>query len=219
MKAIYLLFMSFFILAGVQAQSDSIQHISRLEINKKKTRLFSDRDSNIILSIDTLIMKDKSKLVFYGKKNVQLQVRNAEIGKNAYIFGTDGKNNGSDMAIDINFNELGSLTVSAAGLDAHNGIKTFPNGNAGNVTLSYLNAGIIPQQNNKKEPNYLFIDTKAGGYSVNAQSDIRNIMSRIGRGTRPLGQLPQGQIYSGSPGKDGKSEVHAITEFKELKTK
>jgi hypothetical protein len=213
MKTIFLSLFSFLFLLSAQAQTDSIQHFSKLEINKNKSKSFSGRDSTLILTIDTLVMNDRSKMIFYGKKNVTLLVKHAIIGKDALIYGTDGKNNGSDMDIRIRFDNLGSLTVSAAGLDAQNGTKTYPNGNGGKVNLGYLNSGIAPQQINKKEDAYLAIDTKAGGYSVNAQSDIRNILSRIGRGTRPLGQLPQGQVYSGSPGIDGKSEVKAISEF------
>lgn len=213
MKTIFLLLLSSGFLLSAQAQTESIQHISKLEINKKKSQVFSSRDSILILNIDTLIMKDRAKLIFYGKKKVMLQVKHAIIGKDGFIYGTDGKNNGSDMDISIRFDDLGSLAVSAAGLDAQNGTKTYPNGNGGKVTLNYLSNGIAPQQVSKKETAYLSIDTKAGGYSVNAQSDIRNILSRIGRGGRPLGQLPQGQVFSGSPGIDGKSEVKAISEF------
>lgn len=213
MKTTFLMFLCCFFLLQVQAQTETIEHLSKLEINKKKSKAFSSRDSILILNIDTLIMKDRSKLIFYGKKSVKLQVKHAIIGKDALIYGTDGKNNGSDMDISLRFDNLGSLIISAAGLDAQNGTKTYPNGNGGKVNLSYLNSGIAPQQINKKGNAYLSIDTKAGGYSVNAQSDIRNILSRIGRGTRPLGQLPQGQVYSGSPGIDGKSEVKAISEF------
>ncbi len=213
MKTIFLFLLSSIFLLGAQAQTDSIQHVSKLEINRKKNKTFSSRDSTLILSIDTLVMKDRSKLLFYGKKKVELKVKHAIIGKDALIYGTDGKNNGSDMDITIRFDDLGSLVVSSAGLDAQNGTKTFPNGNGGKISLKYLSNGMTPQQVNKKESAYLSIDTKAGGYSVNAQSEIRNILSRIGRGTRPLGQLPQGQVYSGSPGIDGKSEVKAISEF------
>jgi hypothetical protein len=213
MRTIFLFLLGSFFFFSVQAQTDSIQHISKLEIKKKKSKSFSSRDSTLILTIDTLIMKDRSRLVFYGKKNVKLQVRHAIIGKNAFIYGTDGKNNGSDMDITIRFVGLESLTVSTAGLDAQNGTRTFPNGNGGKLTLKYLTDGIVPQQVDKKEKAYLSIDTEAGGYSVNAQSDIRNILSQIGRGSRPLGGLPQGQVYSGSPGVDGKSEVIAVTEF------
>lgn len=213
MKTIFLSLFGLFFLLSAQAQTDSIQYISKLEIGKKKNKTFSSRDSSLNLTIDTLIMNDRSRLIFYGKKNVKLKVNHAVIGKDAFIFGTDGKNNGSDMDIAIRFEDLKSLTVSAAGLDAHNGTRTFPNGNGGNVTLKYLADGVTPQQKDKKGTAYLSIDTEAGGYSVNAQSDVRNILSQIGRGSRPLGGLPRGQIYSGSPGVDGKSEVTAVNEF------
>lgn len=216
MKTLIISLLSFFLLFEAHAQKasiDSIQHISKLEISKKKNKVFSSRDSSITLIIDTLIMQDRSRLVFYGKKNVNLQVKHAQIGKNAFIYGTDGKNNGSDMDITIRFESLENLQVSSAGMDAHNGTRTFPNGNGGNITLKYLNDGIAPQQENKKVKGFLAIDTEGGGRSVNAQSDIRNILSQIGRGSRPLGALPQGQVYSGSMGTDGKKEVIAVNEF------
>jgi hypothetical protein len=213
MKTIFLFLLSSFIFLNVEAQTDSIQHISKLEISKKKSKVFSSRDSSLTLAIDTLIMKDRSRLAFYGKKNVKLQVKHAVIGKNAFIFGTDGKNNGTDMDIIIRFDNLESLLISAVGLDARNGTRTFPNGNGGKVTVRYLADGVIPQSENKKATSYLAVDTKAGGYSVNAQSDISNILSQIGRGARPLGTLPQGQVFSGSPGIDGKSEIKAVSEF------
>lgn len=218
MKTIFLFLLGSFFFLNAQAQADSIQHISKLEINKKKSKSFSSRDSSLTLTIDTLIMNDRSRLVFYGKKNVKLLVKHALIGKDAFIFGTDGKNNGSDMDIIMRFEDLKSLTISAEGLDAQNGTRTFPNGNGGKVTLRYLTDGLVPQQIDKKGKAYLSIKTEAGGYSVNAQSDIRNILSQIGRGSRPLGALPRGQIYSGSPGLDGKREVIAVNDFKSMKT-
>lgn len=213
MKAIYLILFSAIFILQAQAQSDSVQHISKLEIAKKQNKVFSGRDSSLTLIIDTLIMKDQSKLAFYGKKDVTLKVKHAIIGKRAFVFGTDGKNNGSNMDIRIGFDQLGSLSISAAGLNAMNGTRTFPNGNGGKVSVHYLSSGVVPQSTNKKQNAYMTIDTKAGGYSVNAQSDIRNILSQIGTGSRPLGQLPQGQIYSGSAGIDGKSEITAIKEL------
>ncbi|MFC6103012.1 hypothetical protein [Olivibacter domesticus] len=194
-------------------EQDSVQYIQKLEISKKKKKTFSVRqqDSTLVLKIDTLILNDKATLEFFGKKKVDLQVKYAEIPKQAYIVGTDSKNNGSEINITIHFGKLGSLYVLAGGRDANNGSRTFPNGNGGNVTLHYDKRGIVPQQEKKDQPGYLRIDTKAGGYRVNPQSDLYNIYSQIGMGIRSgggrLGGVPQGQIYSGSPGKDGKSEV------------
>lgn len=194
-------------------KQDSIQHIQKLEIAKKKKKTFSTKrqDSTLVLTIDTLIMKDRATLEFFGKKKVKLLVKYAEIPKQGYIVGSDSKNNGTDMDIDIRFEHLGSLYVLVGGRDANNGSRTYPNGNGGNVNFRYDQSGINPQQENKEEVAYLRIDTKAGGYRVNPQTDLYNIYSQIGTGIRSgggrLGGVPQGQIYSGSPGKDGKSEV------------
>ncbi|SEM98531.1 hypothetical protein SAMN05216436_11027 [bacterium A37T11] len=196
---------------SVMAQNaDTLKHIEKLEIAKKKTKSFSGgRDSTLSLTIDTLIMNDRAQLQFFGLKKVTLSVGYAQIGDRVYISGTDGKNNGSHLKIDINFIKLGSLYVLVGGYDANNGTKTFPNGNGGNVQLIYAANGIKPQTVDKKAKNYLLIDTRAGGYRVNPQSDLRNIYSQMRMGSvgRPLGALPQGQIYSGSPGIDGKSSI------------
>jgi len=202
-------------ISTAQAQ-DSVQYIPKLELGKKKKKTFTvnRRDSSLVLRIDTLIMKDKASLVFYGKKRVRLEVKHAIIPKQAYIIGTDSKNNGSDMNISIRFDELGALYVLAGGQDANNGTRTFPNGNGGDVILHYDRSGINPQQTDEDKPAYLRVDTRAGGYHVNAQTDLRNIYSQIGMGIRlgngRLGGMPQGQVYSGSPGTDGKSTVEAM---------
>lgn len=197
----------------VSAQTDSVQHIPRLEIKKKKRFSISKGDSTVSIIIDTLIMHDRAYLEFYGKKQVDLQVKNAFIPQRAYIAGTDGKNNASNMNITMRFNELGALYVYAAGRDAFNGSRTYPNGNGGTVIFNYLSDAIVPQQENNKQGHYLEIETKGGGLIGNANSDIYNIFSRIGTGGRPLGQLPEGQVYSGSPGKDGKSEIKEVNGF------
>ena len=196
----------------VFAQDTDTIHISKLEIERNKKEVFSGRDSSLIIYIDTLVMKNKSQLVFFGKKDVKLHVGHATIEKRGYIYGTDGKNNGTDFDIDIGFGKLGSLYVLAGGQDANNnGSRTYPNGDGGDVSLAYDGDGIIPQTDNKRAAHYLHIDTRAGGYRVNPQSELSNIYSMINQGTvgRPLGNLSQGMVYSGSPGKDGKIEVKA----------
>jgi len=71
-----------------------------------------------------------------------------------------------------------------------------------------LQAGSIqPQSTDKKAKNYLKVDTQAGGKSVNAEPDLRYIYSRIQQAPAGLRGLPQGQIYSGSPGRDGTYEL------------
>ena len=93
------------------AQDISTIHIPKLEIERNKKEVISGRDSFIVVYIDTLVMKDKSQLVFLGKKGVQLYVHHATIGKRGYIYGTDGRNNGSDFIIDMQFEKLGALYV------------------------------------------------------------------------------------------------------------
>ncbi|MFD2557247.1 hypothetical protein [Sphingobacterium tabacisoli] len=181
----------------------------KLVLNKKEKKIFNDRDSSTVIYIDTLIMKDRSSLQFYGKKDVKLIVKHAEIGDRAFISGQGAQNNASDFDIDINFAKLGSLYVIARGQDANNGTRTYPNGDAGNVNLVYEPTGITPQTENKKQKNYLFVDVSPGGLHVTPSSEITNIYSRIATSAPGLRGLPQGQIYSGSPGKEGKVTIRS----------
>jgi len=188
-------------------KAQETQHISKLEIGKKAKKNIDSRDSTVVMHIDTLIMKDNSSLSFYGKKNVKLTIGYAEIGNKATMYGTDGKNNGANFDIHANFQKLGSLYIIAKGDDAFNGTKTFPNGNGGKVKVTLTNGSIKPQTTNKKATNYIYGDVVAGGRAVNANTDLRNIYDRIKSAPTGLRGLPQGQIYSGSPGTEGTFEL------------
>lgn len=183
------------------------QHISKLELGKKKKKTFNSRDSSIVVYIDSLIMKDKSSLQFYGKKEVKLVVKYAEIGKKAYISGIGAQNNASNFQIDMHLAKLGSLYIIASGLDANNGSKTFPNGNGGKVLFEYRSSGIQPQSSNKKAAHYLAIDVSEGGRTATPIADMQRIHSQIAMAAPGLRGLPQGQIYAGSPGEEGKVTI------------
>lgn len=185
------------------------EHISRLELDRRQNKNFSSRDSSAVIHIDTLIMQDRSSLQFYGKKDVKLVIKHAEIGENAFISGIRSQNNASDIDIDINLQELGSLYVIARGQDAMNGTRTAPNGDGGKVNFKYDSAGITPQTDNKREKNYLYVDISAGGRAINPVTDLNNIYSRIAISAPGLWGMPQGQVYSGSPGREGKAVVTA----------
>jgi len=214
MKAIITL-LAIMAVSTAMAQDPHTIHIPKLEIERNKKEVFSGRDSSLVLYIDTLVMENKSQLVFFGKKDVVLHVAHAHIGKRGYIYGTDGKNNGTDFEIDMRFETLGALYVLAGGQDAsNNGSRTHPNGDGGDVIFTYDGKGIMPQTDDKKTTHYLHIDTRAGGYRVNPQSELGNIYSMINRGVvgRPLGNLSQGMVYSGSPGEDGDVTLKASGE-------
>ena len=152
------------------AQDIHTIHIPKLEIERNKKEVIGGKDSSLVVYIDTLVMKHKSQLVFFGKKDVQLHVRHADIAKRGYIYGTDGKNNGTDFKIDMGLEKLGALYILAGGQDANNnGSRTHPNGDGGNVVFTYDSAGLVPQSDDKKSANYLHIDTRAGGYRVNTK--------------------------------------------------
>jgi len=210
MKTIGILLVAFLAGNATIASQDSVKHLTKLEVDAKKKEVFAGRDSVLQLRIDTLIMHDRSQLVFLGKKKVTLTADHVQIGKRAYIFGTDGKNNGTDFDIDFHFEKLGALYVLAGGQDANNnGTRTFPNGDGGNVNFIYQKAGITPQTENRKAPHYIRIDTRAGGYRGTPHNELRNIYGLINSGPvgRPLGRLSQGTVYSGSPGADGTSSI------------
>src|SRR5690606_30620028 len=143
-KRLVLSLLACFLAEALPAQTVT-QHFDKLVLKKKEKKVFSDRDSSSVIHIDTLIMKDKSSLQFFGKKEVQIVVNYAEIGNQAMIVGQAGQNNGSNFDIEANFQQLGSLYIIARGRDAMNGTKTFPNGDAGNITLTYDPKGVTLQ--------------------------------------------------------------------------
>lgn len=215
MKTKLVLFLvSIFLLSNsqlVQAQEKQqgeVIHLDKLILNKKQKKAFQGRDSTLTLAIDTLIMKDKSVLQFFGKKEVNLIVKQAYLGKDVAFYGQGIKNNGTNFNIDIDFDALSSLYIFAGGQNAMNGSKTFPNGDGGNVLLTYSSKGFDPQMTNKKDKHYIRIENTEGGLNVVPTSDVANIYSRIAISGPGLRGLPQGQIYSGSPGKKGTITVN-----------
>lgn len=188
----------------------------KLEVKKGKKQVFDERgskDSAIVVLIDTLILRDRASLQFFGKKQVKLVAKHAEIGKNAYISGRGAENNASHMDLSLKFAKLGSLAILAEGYDANNGFRTHPNGDGGNVTLRYDQLGVVPQQNNKNAPYYLQIVANGGGSMVNASADVQRIMDQIQRYGVRMSGIPSGRVYSGSPGRDGKVEVMAVSDL------
>ncbi|HLQ98750.1 MAG TPA: hypothetical protein VK102_00115 [Sphingobacterium sp.] len=207
----YIVYFILLLLGGNVAKSQTQEmHFDVLHLTKKEKKTFhSRRDSSISLEIDTLIMEDKSSLRFFGKKDVKIKAKHAIIGNKVYITGTGKENNASNFNIDIGFEKLGSLSVLANGQDALNGTKTFSNGDGGKVLLTYNPDKIIPQSNNKKEKHYLFVDVSPGGLHVTPSSEVGQLYDRIAQAPSGLRGLPQGQVYSGSPGKEGKVEIKA----------
>jgi len=185
--------------------------IDKLIIDSKKSYAVTEGDSIASIVIDTLIMKDKSKLSFVSKKKVNLVVKHAIVGKNVVISGSDSKNNGTDLNLSVNFVQLRSLYIDVSGEDARTSNRHYDNGNGGHVILSYLSSGQRPQIADKKAENFVSIRNRAGGYAVNPQTDIAILLGQIRSGSgRPLGQLPNGRIYSGGIGRDGKITIGSV---------
>jgi len=184
------------------------EYIPRLELDKREKKMFSSRDSVIHLKIDTLILKDRSSLQFLHKKKVILEVGYAEIGDKVKIFGSDGQNNGSDFDINIHLASLGDLYLDAGGLRATKGRQALPHGNGGTVNFVYNTKGMIPQTKEAKESNYLRVNVSGGDNLSDSRSEISIIQSQIGQNTgRPLGGLPQGKVYQGVAGENGKVTI------------
>ncbi|MBC8053393.1 MAG: hypothetical protein H7Y13_10040 [Sphingobacteriaceae bacterium] len=213
MKRILLYFMLFLPLFSLAQSNSSIIKIGKLVLEGRKSFYFSKGDSSASLIIDTLIMKDKSKLFFTNKKKINLVVNHAQIGKDCVIFGTDGKNNGTDLNLSMNFIALKSLYINVSGEEAKIANRHFDNGNGGQVVLNYVSGGKKPQTTDKRGAGYVSISNKAGGNLVNPQTDMAVIMDRLRNGTagRPLGQFPQGRVYSGNMGRDGKATIKAVS--------
>jgi hypothetical protein len=182
--------------------------LDKLVIDSKKSYTITEGDSITSIVIDTQIMKDKSKLSFVSKKQVSLVVKHAIIGKDVVISGNDSKNNGTDLNLSVNFVQLRSLYIDVSGEDARSSNRHYGNGNGGHVVLSYLSSGQRPQIADKKSANFVSIRNRAGGYTVNPQTNITVLLGQIRSGSgRPLGQLPNGRVYSGGIGRDGKITI------------
>lgn len=193
-----------------QVTSKSIR-LGKLVIDSRRSYSITEGDSITSIFIDTLIMKDKSKLSFVAKKKVNLVVKYAIIGKDVVIRGDDSKNNGTDLNLSINFVQLRSLYIDVSGEDARSSNRHYENGNGGNVVLSYLSVGQRPQIADKKSASFVSIRNRAGGYTVNPQTDIAILLGQVRTGSgRPLGQLPSGRVYSGGIGRDGKITIAPI---------
>jgi len=187
--------------------------ISKLVIDKRDSYEFSSKDSSVSIFIDTLVMRPNAKIQFLNKKDVSMIVRHAIIDKGAWIGGNDGKNNGTNVKLDIHFASLKDLQINVSGQDAKSANRKFDNGNGGNVTLNYLASGVKPQIQTSKQSAYIEINNRGGGYHTNPQSDLAVIFGQIRSGSpgRPLGQLANGRVYSGGLGIDGKTSIQAVT--------
>ena len=188
--------------------------IEKLVLKKNQKYTFGGKDSVVSINIDTLVMNDKSSIIFFNKKDVNLLIKHFVIGKNCLITGTDGKNNGTNLTLSAGFAEMKKLIVDVSGQDAKLANRKYPNGNGGKVAVNYLASGVKPSLSDGSAGN-LEIRNRAGGYRTNAQSDLYVVYSRIRSGSpgRPLSQLPQGQVYSGNIGLDGKVDVNLVTDL------
>lgn len=201
--------------ASLARVKDEPLKIGKLVLEKRQSYFFQGRDSTATIVIDTLIMNDKSSIRFFNKKDVNLVIKYAAIGKDCVIGGDDGKNNGTNITLSANFVQLKKLSIDASGLDAKMSNRKFDNGDGGKVVLNYLAGGIKPQSSDSRSEGYVEISNRAGGYRTNAQADLYTVYSRLQSGVpgRPLSQLPNGRVYSGGIGKDGKADVKEVTEL------
>lgn len=190
----------------------NVQKIEKLVLKKRQKYTFQGRDSMATIVIDTLIMADRSSLLFPGKKELKLVLNYASIGEECLLSGNDGKNNGTSLTLSANFAKLKHLVIDVPGLDAKMSNRKYDNGDGGKVTLNYLAGGIKPQLSDPNKEGYIEINTRAGGYLTNAQTDLYAVYSRLNSGVpgRPLSQLPNGRVFSGGLGRDGKASVKEV---------
>ncbi|EOR92705.1 hypothetical protein ADIARSV_4217 [Arcticibacter svalbardensis MN12-7] len=191
--------------------------IKKLVIDKRKSYDFSSRDSSVSIKIDTLIMHANARINFLNKKEASMVVGYAQIDNGAQLNGNDGKNNGTNLNLSINFADLKSLSINVPGLDAKTANRKFDNGNGGKIVVKYLSSGIKPQTENSKQPAFLDIRNSAGGYTTNAQTDLVVVFSQIRSGNpgRPLSQLPNGRVYSGNTGGEGKFTMTPVADLED----
>jgi len=134
--------------------------VSKLTVPKGDEIQISDGE----VQIDTLVMEDKSSIVFLAPET-QLTIKNAFIGKkcswdaSAYTGPVrfqpteDGALSGMpgrDLHVNVMFHSLGYLTINTSGANGKNGLtRTFPGdgkqggngGNGGKVSLAYRSPG------------------------------------------------------------------------------
>ena len=186
-------------------------YLSRLVLTAGQKYTIKNVDSNVHLRIDTLIMKNRSKLIAFGKKNLVLTIKHAIIEDKCVISGSDGHNNGTNIDLRINIIALGSLYINARGLNFREGNPNYIIGKGGNISIHYLGTGLTPQLNRPHQNRYIGINNKGGQGSINPVSDMYVIKSQIADGNliqgRPLSMLPNGTIFQGSDGLAGKSSV------------
>lgn len=188
-------------------------HLSNLELGKRETYYIRKGDSSMKLTIDTLIMHKGAKIIAAGKKEVVLTVGAAYIDSRSTLSGDDGRGNGTNFDLRINFKQLKSLYINTQGKNFREGNRSNIIGHGGNVTIHYLNTGIKPQTGTSSAPAYIAVSAEGGKGSVSPYTDMEIIRSQIRSGSapgRPLGSLPNGTVYQGSDGNSGKVSLQGV---------
>lgn len=212
MKTNFFISLAFLILMGTVAQAQKIE-IHRLELAKKQVYNLRKGDSSASLIIDTLIMHSGSKIKAFGKKTVIIKAAWASVDSKCSISGDDGRNNGTNFDLRMNFSKLNGLIINSQGKNFTSGNRNYPMGHGGNVSIHYLNSGIKPQTMDKSLPGYLMIFTGGGTGSVNPNVDLEIIRSQIRSGSvpgRPLSGLTNGVVFQGSDGNAGKVSMQSV---------
>lgn len=211
MRTFYSCLVLLFCSTGIQAQEMTI---GKLELKKNQVYMIRQGDSAFHLSIDTLIMHRGSRIIAAGKKDLVLTVAFASIDSRCSIAGDDGHNNGTNIDLRINFQDLGNLVINTQGKNFRQGNRNQAIGRGGNVTVHYLHAGLTPQTTSPGHDRYLKVMAEGGKGSADPNSDLYVINSAIRSGSgiagRPLSNLPQGTVFQGSDGTDGKVHLESV---------
>lgn len=209
----YLLLSLTLLISGVRTGFAQKTEMNRLELTKKRVFYIRGGDSSVTLKIDTLIMHTGARIVAMGKKNVIIIARYVETDKKCAVSGDDGRNNGTNFDLRMNFIRLNGLTINASGKNTTGGNRNYPMGHGGNVTIHYLASGLKPQINQRTAENYILVNTEGGKGSISPNTDLAVIQSQIRSGStpgRPLSGLRNGTVFQGSDGNNGKVKLESV---------
>ncbi len=209
----YLLLGLTLLISGVRTSFAQKMEMSRLELTKKHVFYIRGGDSSVTLKIDTLIMHAGARIVAMGKKNVIIISGYVETDKKCSISGDDGRNNGTNFDLRMNFVSLNMLIINAVGKNTVGGNRSYPMGHGGNVTIHYLATGLKPQISQRTAENYVIVNTDGGKGSISPNTDLAIIQSQINSGStpgRPLSGLRNGTIFQGSDGNNGKIKLQSV---------
>lgn len=171
------------------------------------------KDTAKVLILDSLVLNKKSSLIIPNQKDFTIQAKYIILEDKTSISAHDGENNGTNLKISGKFLEIGRSVIDVSGHTFLIGKDKFPNGNGGDLLITYHEGGLKPQVDEHKSKNYIEVLTRGASTSISPWNEINNIWYRInlgsGIGRSPAG-LPNGKVYDATTGEDGKVDISPI---------